>query len=376
MTSVLVDGRHLSGYGSTRGFGRYLRSLLFAVAECENLDVSALVTADGAAALPAGVRPVVVSRRLSGRPADLEHRVRLPLDIAWHRSQVFHSAASEPPRWCARPWVQTIHDVPLTFAGADDSQELRTWRRRRKRVPSATAVIAVSRYVAAQATARLGLDAARVRVVPHGVEGIFSPPRDRLPGSGAPGAADPYLLLVGEYGPHKGYREAFAVIDALADRGLPHRLIVAGRLAPWWRPVVDDLLARSTHPERVEFAGVADDVVLVALYRGADALVVTSRAEGFGLPVVEAMACATPVVAFANTALPEVVGDGGVLVPDGDVRAFAEAVDALVTDPARWQEARVRAHRRSRAFSWRACAGAHAEVFAAAARAQRHERSA
>lgn len=372
-TSVLVDGRHLSGFGATRGFGRYLRSLLAELADDPAVRVDVLVTADGAAAVPSGVRPIVVGRWVAGRLADLEHRVRLPLDIARHPTQVFHSAASEPPRWCARPWVQTIHDVPLTFAGADDSEERRAWTKRRRRVPSADAVIAVSEYVADQSIATLGLDPSRVHVVHHGVDPVFSRAGDARaadPLMSEPGER-PYVLLVGEYGPHKGYREAFAVIEALAERGLPHRLVVGGRLAPWWRPVVDELLSRSAHPERVEFAGLVGDEELAALYRGADALTFTSRAEGFGLPVVEAMACATPVVAFANTALPEVVGDGGTLVPDGDVAAFAAAVEAIITDRARWRAASVAAHERSRAFSWAACAAAHVEVFRTAAASRR-----
>src|SRR5947209_14635956 len=86
----------------------------------------------------------------------------------------------------------------------------------------------------------------------------------------------------------------------------------------WMRGRVDEVLARATRPDRVEVLGFVDD--LVDLYRGASALVFTSRAEGFGLPIVEAMACGTPVVAFDNTSIPEVAGDAGVLVPDGEDR--------------------------------------------------------
>jgi glycosyltransferase involved in cell wall biosynthesis len=363
---VLVDGRHLSGFGATRGFGRYLRSLLGELAADPGLGIEVLVDEVGASAVPLGARAILVRRQIPGRFADLEHRGRLPLDIATHRSALFHSPAAEPPRWCSRPWVQTIHDVPLTFAGADLSAERRAWTKRRRRVPRASAVIAVSRYVAEQATAILGLDPERVYVAPHGVDPVFCPDLEDARSSGAE-RPDPYLLFVGEYGHHKGYAEAFSVIGALADRGLPHRLVVVGRLAPWWRPAVDELITDSPHPERIEMAGLADDEQLARWYRGADAMIVTSRAEGFCLPVTEAMACSTPVVAFDNTALPETVGDGGQLIADGDIRAFASAVDALVSDAARWQVASAAARRRAAAFSWKACASIHVQAFQEAA---------
>lgn len=363
---MLIDGRHLAGGGATRGFGRYLHSLLPELALRPEVEVSVLVTSGGARAVPQGVRAITIRRGLPlpGRFRDMEHHVRLPFDIARHRHGVFHNAASERAPWfCGHPWVHTIHDVPLSFSDAEHSDQVRTWRRRRRRVRFADAVLAVSHYAADNAIAVLGLDPARVRVAASGVPEAFSPPPDRPPGSGQPGGAAPYLLVVGDYGPHKGYAEAFELIGALADRGLPHVLLVAGRLGSWARPVVDGLVARSPRSSRIRLLGAADDDELLRWYRGADALVVPSRAEGFGLPAVEAMACGTPVVAFDNTALPEVIGDGGLLVPDGDVRALAEAIFGLVSDPERWRTASATAFRRSRAFSWSACAAAYVEVF-------------
>jgi glycosyltransferase involved in cell wall biosynthesis len=361
---VLIDGRHLSGLGATRGFGRYLRSLLAELARDPGVAVSVLVDRDAARCLPGGIRPVLVSRLRPGRFADLEHRVRLPLDIARHRSGVFHSAADErPPRFCASPWVHTLHDVPLSFSGAESSHELATWRQRRRRVRRADAVIAVSRYVAENAIAELKLDPARLHVIPSAADPIFSPTPAHAEETRGADPQRPYLLLVADYAPHKGFAEAFELIGALADRGWPHRLVQVGRVVPWLRREVDELLARAPRPERIQLAGPADDPALVRCYREADALVVTSRAEGFGLPVVEAMACATPVVAFDNSALPEVVGDGGLLAADGDVRALAEAVISVVGDPSRRRAASAAALRRSRAFSWTVCASAHVELF-------------
>jgi glycosyltransferase involved in cell wall biosynthesis len=94
--------------------------------------------------------------------------------------------------------------------------------------------------------------------------------------------------------------------------------------------------------------------------------VVTSRHEGFGLPALEAMACATPVVAFDNTAIPEVVGDGGTLVSDGDVGALVGAVRAVIDDDEVRRSHVTRGLARAALFSWRRSAEAHAAVYRAA----------
>ena len=104
----------------------------------------------------------------------------------------------------------------------------------------------------------------------------------------------PYVLFVAEYAPHKGHREAFEVVGALADRGYPHRLKVAGRVAPWVEPTLRRLVADARRPDRIEVLGYVSD--LVSLYQRASVTFVTSHYEGFGLPALESMATATPVV--------------------------------------------------------------------------------
>jgi glycosyltransferase involved in cell wall biosynthesis len=231
----------------------------------------------------------------------------------------------------------------------------RRWERYRDRYRRAAAIIAISEHTAETARRRLGIDAERISVVHLGVGPEFRPPAVR------PVADPPYLLLVAEYAPHKGHREAFEIISALAERGHPHRLKVAGRVAPWVEPRLMSLVSASPRPDRIDVLGFAPD--LVSLYQGASAVIVTSHYEGFGLPAVEAMATATPVVAFATTATSEMVDDGGTLVPDGDVQGFVDAVDSLLVDQERWREASARALRRSAAFDWGTCVERHAEVY-------------
>src|SRR5207245_1146630 len=128
---------------------------------------------------------------------------------------------------------------------------------------------------------------------------------------------------------------------------------IVGRIAPWIRARLEETVAASRRPDRVRLLGyVEGDEALADLYRAASAVIVTSRDEGFGFPAVEAMACGTPVLAFANTSITEVVGDGGLLVNDGDVEAMTNALRTLLDSPARAAELSERALERARHFSW------------------------
>jgi glycosyltransferase involved in cell wall biosynthesis len=358
MTSVLVDGRALSGDGGYRGSGRYLRGVLQHLGGYEDLRVQTLVGRD--ALVPPGITPIHVRRDAPGRFAHLEHDLLLPRSIAKHPSDVFHSPAHDPPRRCDRPWVQTLHDlIPLVLDDPAYASARRRWRRIGRRMQHASAIISNSRYSAEEGVRVLGLDPERVHVALLGVDESFQPPTDADARDGDP----PYVLLVAEHGPNKGYPEAFAVADELAARGLSHRLKVVGRLAPWVRPTVEALRGAQRHSDRIELLGWVPEEELIALYQGASALIITSRAEGFCLPAAEAMACATPVVAFDNSALREVIADGGELVPDGDVTAFVAIVAALATDRRRLEEASERALHRSAAFDWKRCAAVHVDVY-------------
>jgi len=357
VTVVLVDAWHLSGSSAYRGIGTYLRNLLASLAASDDVDVRALTT--NAAALPAGVEPVMISRRAPGRFATREHELRLPLDLRRCRYDVFHSPAQDPPRRCSSPWVQTLHDTTALII--DDpglAGERKRLARLAPRFREAAAVIADSHDAARNGIELLGLDAARVHVIHLGVDSSYQPPLVREP-------HEPYVLYVGEFGPHKGFDEAFAVIAGLADLGYPHYLQIVGRIAPWYEEQIAERLGRSKRPDRVRLLGHVDD--LVARYQQAEALIVTSRQEGFGLPAVEAMACGTPVVSFANSALVEVVGTGGTLVPDGDISAMIAAVRPWLDDPAARAVASRSALVRAAEFDWATTATAHAGVFRAVA---------
>ena len=358
---VTVDACELDTASRYRGIGTYLREVLERLAVRDDLEVRALTTAPDV--LPPGVVPVRVHRRLPDRLRTREHDARLPRDLRRAGGDVVWSPAHDPPARVALPVVQTLHDAtPLLWPHAEIEGAARRMRRLLPRYRDATAWIAASAYTADSCSEVMGIPRELITVAHLGVDGRFRPPPSP---SGGPGTPDPYILYVGEYGPHKGFAEAFAVAAALSRRGLPHRVRMVGRIAPWWQPAIDDLLASSECPERVELAGFVDD--LVGAYQGASALIGTSRHEGFGLPLVEAMACATPVVAFANSSMVEVVDGGGILVDDGDADAMADALEPLLTDEGIWAGASRQATERARAFDWSTTADAHAAVLRSAA---------
>jgi glycosyltransferase involved in cell wall biosynthesis len=354
VTELLVDATALGDDSAYRGIGTYVRQLVAGLAEQPEFTVTALCLPG--TPLPDGVRPWTLRRVAPGRWRRAEHELRLPFDLSRRPATVFHSPALDPPARYRGPWVQTLHDViPLVFDDPELAVERRRWRRHAERYRRASAVIAVSRHTADLAVSILGLDPRRIEVIRHGVDPRFKP------GDRSAACEAPSMLMVGEYSRRKGYREGFAVAGALAELGYPHRLRVVGRIAPWVRPAVESLVANAPVAERIELLGFVEDVV--GEYQRAELLLMTSRYEGFGFPVLEAMACGTPVVAFANSSITEVVGDAGILVDDGDVPAMATAVRSVCDDRALWDELSRRGIERAAEFSWERSARAHADVY-------------
>ena len=339
MLSVAIDGLALSDGSQYRGIGTYLRHLL-----------PGLATQFDVTVLPA-------RWRWRG------HAPRLAADVRRSGAALVHTPAHVPPRVGDIRWVHTVHDLtPLVFRHPLLERDRKLWLTGGARLRQADAVVCVSRSTAEQVSRFFAVDPARVHVAHLGVGPEFRPDGPRQEA----GRGDaPYVLWASAWGPHKGLAEAVATIAALADAGLPHRLVLAGRQDDWMSRQVAATVRAGPRPDLVDDIGYVED--MPALYRGADAVVVSSRAEGFGLPALEAMASGTPVVAFDNTSLPEVVGDAGLLVPDGDVGALAAALRRVVEDRGLHDDLALRGVERARLFTWQRTVDVHADAYRAAA---------
>ena len=182
-----------------------------------------------------------------------------------------------------------------------------------------------------------GLPPDHVVVTPNGVDPAFTPSNRLLLGA--------YVLAVGAVQPRKNQAAALAAADAVS---LP--LVVAG-------PIKDEALAARLRADGADLRGYVSQNELAALYRGAACLVQPSRFEGFGLPVLEAMASGTPVVALDEPALREVAGDAAVFV---DEAHLADGVRRAVAEREQLVAAGLE---RARSFSWRATAERTLEVY-------------
>ena len=283
-------------------------------------------------------------------PPGLAHRaghaweqVVLPAHVRRLGARVLLCPANLAPLASART-VVVIHDAaPLRHPGWY-SRAYAAWQR--LLLPAvarrAARVVTVSEFARAELAELLGVDAA---VVPGGVDERFTPEADPEPARRAHGLTRPYVLCVASQTARKNLAALVPAARALAPEGV--EVVVAGGHRPQF--------AREEGLEALRLLGHVDDALLPGLYAGARAFALPSLYEGFGLPVLEAMAAGTPVVAADAAALPETCGGAAVLAPpDGD--AFATALAALLADDGERGRLRAAGLERAARFSWDATA--------------------
>jgi len=283
------------------------------------------------------------------------------------------------------PTVVTIHDLMWLESPADSEglSPVTPFKVAfyadgiRRALREATRLAAIS-HATADVIRRLApRAAARVRVIPHGIEPRFRPPLDRdlaLARSAARlGIHGRYLLVVGQNTPSKNHR---MVLDAFAAARLPcdmhlvllQRLYRGRRFGVFGAPSLAERARDLGIRDRVVFPDHLDDDALVELVQGATALVQFSRYEGFGMPGLEALACGTPVIASNIPALVEVLGTAAVHVPLHGSE-LARALEHVTRDRGLARELSARGPERAREFSWDRSAQLHLELYREAARA-------
>jgi len=343
---VAVNAEQLL-YRSPGGIGRYTAQLLTllpaAHPDCEVVPVVGRHTeAEVQAALSAFGVSEAVRRRAAGQalPAALMYEawVRLgwpPLRGVDGATLVHAPSAAVPPA-SGRPLVVTVHDAaPELFPEGFTARGRRFHRLGMAAAARrAEVVITVSQSAADEIAAHTPIGADRIVVVPNGVDPPAADPAADAEARARLGLAGRrYLFWVGSLEPRKGVGTLVAAAAELKRSGAhPDLLTVVGGYAGWLN---DHLIApadRAALGDSLVEAGRLSEADLWALYRGAAIFAFPSHHEGFGLPVLEAMSQGTPVVASDIPAIREVAGDAALLVPPGNVAAWAGALDGLLAD--------------------------------------------
>ncbi len=260
---------------------------------------------------------------------------------------VFHYTDYMYPKVTSAARVMTLHDaafaVDPTFHGWNTATLL---DRVRNAINRAEIIIVVSEPGIADAEL-LGASPEQVRVIPNGVSPIFQPAPDNSPRQ----HQDEFLLTVGTIEPRKNFPRILKALENLWDKDLAPNWIIVGN-AGWDFTDFLNKMGNSRHRKRIKWVRDASDAELVALYQECTAMVYPSLHEGFGLPVLEAMACAKPVVVGDNTAPSWVAGDGGMRVNPSSTDSIQYGIERVLTETAWTKQAAAVLYNRSKEFSW------------------------
>jgi glycosyltransferase involved in cell wall biosynthesis len=363
---VAVNVRNLTGPHT--GIEVYMQALLGALADTGQLDITALSWSPVGLELPR-VREVVPVRRPDLAPGSaratlwklwFDHwgcvRGLPPESVLYHGMDGFLPLGIRRRDRC----VATVHDLGWQVHPELYGRRLRVmygaqfpWVVRR-----ANRFVAVSRYTADDLMRRAGVPSSRIDVVYHGLDPAFDAAQ-----TATPPAEGPYLLAVGGVSPRKNTRRLLDAFARWRERGgdaRRHRLLITGL------SLDRDFLQDAAPPEGVSLLGYVDKAELPRLYANAAAFVYPGIYEGFGLPIVEAMACGAPVVTSTTGAAPEVAGGAAVLVDPFDVGSIEAGLERA-TRPEEAARLRALGRERARAFRWQDAAAATIDTYRRAA---------
>ena len=337
--------------------------------------------------------------KISRFPARLRERLNLPLDRFTGPLDLFHAPSHMLPRNCSVPKIVTIHDLAF-FRMTEAVKELRgdwvaairsrssnpaadiaSYRQRcnfflglQRGVPEtlkrADIIIAVSHATAQDLMDITGIESSRIRVVPNGMTPGFSRIQDKGTINKATddlGIKGPYILYVGVLDPNKDISTLLAAYAGTShDFRHNHQLVIAGPLN-WYRSILEEEAYRLGIGDRMLFTGFVPDQLLPAVYSGASVFVSPSPLEGFGFPVLEAMACGTPVIIVNAGSLPEVAGEAALSVQPGNRGAMSAAIERLAGDQEFAASLVSAGLTRCKEFSWERAARLTMDVYSEAA---------
>ncbi len=313
-----------------------------------------------------GIQPVAGLEHIPARTVALGYKpwrllvaagqaLRVPFNALVPDARLFHATEHLLLPLRGIPTLLTVHDLFFRHY-PDYHKPLNRWYLNltlKMYCERATHLIAVSEYTRQDVLRSYGLPPDKVRVIYEAAAPAFHPqtPEAVARVRARYGLPERYILAVSTIEPRKNYTRLLQAFERLHAEGLSEALVIVGRKG-WLFEAFFHALELSPARQAVRFPGYVLDDDLPALYAGAQAFAFPSLAEGFGLPLLEAMACGTPSVASNVTSLPEIGGDAAVLVDPLDVEAIYTGLRRVLTDAALREALRERGLRRAAQFSW------------------------
>lgn len=357
------------------GIGHYLCELVTALSVFDDLEIQLFDGKHWRTHLPPP-RQSVQNQRL----ARVKQRIPFAYALRRRREQFFFDRGMrdqpadiyhDPSLWPLHfdgPTVMTVHD--LTHLQYPETQPIDRLREINKRLPASLERVAYilvdSQFIAGELMRYYNVAPSRISVAPLGYAPRFHlrdhhTLQQQLRPLGV--APDSYVLCVGTLEPRKNLTLALRA-HALLPHDLRSRfpLLIVG-MSGWKMHHLTHELDQALRSGHVRLLGYQSDDQVAALTAGARLMLFPSRYEGFGLPVLEAMASGTPVMLAEQAAMPEVAGDAGIYVPLNDEQAWANTLQQLLADEGQRDLFRQRGLERARQFSWQHCANITANVY-------------
>lgn len=343
------------------GLGRYAQELTAAISEmdCKNEYITFYNHASQANLKPPIDRLQRITSLHSNKPwrmrVLLAHLAGLAQDRLFPDIDLFHATDHLLPRFYNIKSVFTVND--LTFSLYPKTH--RSWNRlflqlmMPRFLRTANAIIAISDCTRRDVSRVYGLDPEKIQVIYDGVHPHFHPVQEGEKQAVCRKYSLPeqYLLNVGTIEPRKNLNTLLEAYHLIRQRGINLPLVIAGKKG--WRSEGFFKKRRLAGlEEQVQWAGFVSDNDLPAIYSGASAFIFPSLYEGFGLPVLEAMACGTPVICSNVSSLPEIAGEAALMFDPCDPDALAGAIARVLTDGALNQELRELGYAQAARFTW------------------------
>jgi glycosyltransferase involved in cell wall biosynthesis len=372
VTRIGID--YTSAVRQGAGIGRYTRGLIMALAEIDRVHEYVLFSAGRdprGTSWPPNFR--LRSLPLTDRHlAILWQRLRLPVPVELFTGwvQILHSPDFVLPPTLGARTVLTVHDLSFMRHPECSSPSLLAYLLRAvpRSVRRADVLLADSESTRRDLVELLKVPEERVRVVYPGVEPRFVSEGEQHTMRQQDvleryGIRPPYILGLGTLQPRKNYPRLIRAYGLLRRRyHVPHQLVIGGGRG-WLHEQIDETIRQTRLHEDVRLIGYVADEDLPALYRAADVFAFPSLYEGFGIPVLEAMGCGTPVVTSMVSSLPEVAGKAALMVPPEDVEALAQAMWQLMSDQALRNDLVRRGYEQVKRFTWRQSAGKLLDIY-------------